>query len=232
MAGAPAPQRLTTTFRLGGGVLVDTGAAAHGIPVSEREQVEFVLLSHAHLDHSLGLPFLLIDTQPRIYGLGQTLGAIRKNLLDGHIWPDLSDRAIWHAIEIGETFAAGPWDVEVGPANHTVPCVTYLLCAGDYSIAIVGDTRYDETVADWVAERLPTACIVEASYTDRVAAMSRRYGHQTPADLARWRRHLGPECSLFVTHVKPSHAAEVRAECEALGDPALHILQDGARLRT
>jgi mRNA degradation ribonuclease J1/J2 len=231
VAGAPAPQRLTTAFRLGGGVLVDAGAAAHGIPVGEREQVEHLLLSHAHLDHSLGVPFLLIDAQPRICGLGSTLGAVRNNLLDGHIWPDLSDRAIWHQVEIGETFAAGPWEVEVGPANHTVPCVTYLLRAGDYSVAIVGDTRYDETVADWVAERLPTDCVVEASYPDRVAAMSHRHGHQTPADLARWRRHLGAECRMLVTHVKPAHADEVCAECDALGDPALHILQDGTRIR-
>ncbi|MHC4731888.1 MAG: hypothetical protein ACYS6Z_15045, partial [Planctomycetota bacterium] len=69
------------------------------------------------------------------------------------------------------------------------------------------------------------------SYANRVAAMSRRYGHQTPADLARWRRHVGPECRLLVTHVKPAHAEEVRAECEALDDPALHILQDGTRIR-
>jgi mRNA degradation ribonuclease J1/J2 len=199
--------------------------------VGEREQVEHLLLSHAHLDHSLGLPFLLIDTQPRICGLGQTLAAVRDNLLDGHIWPDLSDRAVWHPVEIGETFRAGPWEVEVGPANHTVPCVTYLFRDGDYSIAIVGDTRYDDNVATWVAERLPTACVVEASYADRVHAMSRRHGHQTPADLARWRRHLGPECTLLVTHVKPTHAADVHAECEALEDPALRILQDGTHIR-
>lgn len=231
VAGAPAPQRLTTAFRLAGGVLVDTGAAAHGIPVAEREQVEHLLLSHAHLDHSLGLPFLLIDAQPRIYGLASTLGAVRNNLLDGHIWPDLSDRAVWHEIVVGETFTAGPWEVEVGPANHTVPCVTYLFRAGDYSIAIVGDTRYDDTVADWVAERLPVDCVVEVSYGNRVAAMSHRHGHQTPADIARWRRRLGPDCRLLVTHVKPAHAAVVHAECEALEDPALHLLQDGTRIR-
>ena len=61
--------------------------------------------------------------------------------------------------------------------------------------------------------------------------MSHRYGHQTPADLAHWRRHLGTECRLLVTHVKPSHAEDVRAECDALADPALQILQDGTRIR-
>jgi len=32
---------------------------------------------------------------------------------------------------------------------------------------------------------------------------------------------------MHVTHMKPAHKHAIRAECEALGDPRLHILQDG-----
>ena len=230
-SGAPAPHHLTTTFRFSGDIVVDTGAATHAIDTQEREQLQFVFLSHAHLDHTLGLPFLLADAQPRVYGLHQTLEVVRKNLLDGHIWPDLSDRATWHKVVIGDTVEASAWQVEVGPANHTVPCVSYLFRQGDYSIAIIGDTRFDDTVAAWVAERLPTACVVEVSYANRVAAMARRFGHQTAADIRGWRSHLGRECTLYVTHIKPDHMAEVRRELAELDDPALEILQDGTVIR-
>ncbi|MHC4547228.1 MAG: MBL fold metallo-hydrolase [Planctomycetota bacterium] len=227
VAGAPAPNRLTTTFRLAGGVLVDTGAAAHGVPVAERERIDCILLSHAHLDHTLGLPFLLADVRPRVFGPGRTLDVVQRHLLDGHVWPNLSAHADWHAIEIGDRFEVGPWAVEVGPASHTVPCVSYCFRAGDYSLALVGDTLFDETVAAWVAERRPTHCAVEASYPDGSAALARRCGHQTPRDLRRWRAQLGPDCRLWVTHLKPGHEEAVRAECEALGDPALHLPHDG-----
>ena len=227
VAGAPAPNRLTTTFRLSGGVLVDSGAATHGIPVSEREEISHLLLSHAHLDHTLGLPFLLGKVKPHIMGLKQTLDVVRAHLLDGHIWPDLSDLATWQEVAVGDTFGVGPWEVEVGPANHTVPCVSYLFRANGYSVAIVGDTRYDDSVADWVAERAPDACVTEVSFSDTVGAMARRFGHQTPRDLRRWRSRIGRSCVIHATHLKPDHEDRIHAESEALKDPRLNFPSDG-----
>jgi len=231
VAGAPAPGRLTTTFLLTGGVLVDSGAAVHGIAPADRQGLRHLLLSHAHLDHTLGVPFLLGDgVRPRIHGLKQTLDAVRDHLLDGHIWPDLSDLAEWQEIGPGAKFRLDPWDIEVGPANHTVPCVSYLCRAKGFSIAILGDTRFDESVARWVADRAPDACAVEAAFPDEVAAMASRFGHQTPRDLKLWRGLLGPSCRILVTHMKPPHEQEIRAQCAALKDPHLRVLSDGDSL--
>jgi ribonuclease BN (tRNA processing enzyme) len=228
VAGAPAPGRLTTTFLLSGGILVDSGAAAHALPVAERPSIRHLLLSHAHLDHTLGIPFLLGDNvRPAVHGLKQTLDAVRDHLLDGHIWPDLSDLVTWHEIEQGQKLALDPWEIEVGPANHTVPCVSYLCRAPGYALAIVGDTRFDETVARWVADRAPAACVIEAAFPDEVAAMARRFGHQTPKDLKHWRTWLRAECEILVTHMKQQHETQIRAQCAALKDARLRILADG-----
>jgi len=228
VAGAPSPGRLTTCYLLSGGILVDAGAAAHGLAVADRAPLKDLLLSHAHLDHTLGIPFLLGDgARPRIHGLKQTLDAVRAHLLDGHIWPDLSDLAEWHEVTPGKKLKLAGWEIEVGPANHTVPCVSYLCRAPGYAVAIVGDTRFDETVAGWVADRAPDAVCIEAAYPDEVAAMANRFGHQTPRDLRPWRTFLGMECEILVTHLKPQHEAQVRAQCAALKDPGLRVLADG-----
>ena len=227
VAGAPAPDRLTTTFRLPGGVLLDAGAAAHGLERSEREQVESVLLSHAHLDHTLGLPFLLANAEPRVYGSKATLDAVRDSLLDGRIWPDLRERAEWIEIAPGAPFRVGPWTVEAGPAAHTVPTLSFHLEAGGGGLIVVGDTRLDDAVVAWAASRMPAACVVECSYPDPLAEYGLRYGHQTTRDLRAWRTALGPDCRLVVTHRKPFHEEAIRAECEALGDPGLVLLSDG-----
>jgi glyoxylase-like metal-dependent hydrolase (beta-lactamase superfamily II) len=231
VAGAPAPDRLTTAFELSGSILVDTGAAAHALSPEARAAMRHVLLTHAHLDHTLGLPFLLGDLKPVIRGLRQTLDAVREHLLNGHIWPDLSDLAEWEELAPGGTFAIPPWQVEVGPANHTVPCLSYFFRAEGCAVAIVGDTRFDESVARWVAERAPDLCVTEASYPDELAAMSRRFGHQSPRDLRHWRSYLGPSCELLVNHMKPQHEAQIRAQCAALKDPRLRVLSDGDVLR-
>jgi len=226
-SGAPAPGRLTTTFRLPGGVLVDTGAAAHGLEETEQEEIREILLSHAHLDHTLGLPFLLGVAPLRIVGLASTIQAVRRGLLDGHIWPDLGDRAAWHHVTVGEVLRMGPYEVTIGPASHTVPCLSAAFTGENGTCVIVGDTRPDDAVIEWAARCAPSLCVVEVSFPDAHAALAHRYGHQTPRDLVRWRAALGPDCALHVTHLKPAHRDAIRAECDALHDPRLHILQDG-----
>ena len=226
-AGAPAPGRLTTTFQLSGGVLIDTGAAAHGLPPERRSDIETVLLSHAHLDHTLGLPFLLGRLPLAVHATIPVIDAVRESLLDGRIWPDLSRFAIWHEHAMGDTIEAGPWTIAVGPASHTVPCVSFVCRAGDAAIAFGGDTRLDDDVLAWAAAAKPDVCVVECSLPNDWAESAARWGHQTPSDLSAWREALGEECRLMVTHIKPLHDATVRAECEALDDPGLSILQDG-----
>jgi len=230
VAGAPAPGRLTTTFELTGGLIVDTGAAAHGLSRTEQSGIGEILLSHAHLDHTLGLPFLLASLTPRVHGHPETLAAVSESLLDGRIWPSLQHRAEWVEIEPGGQTSVAGWEVDVLGASHTVPCLTFLFAtrAGmEGPLAIVGDTRLDEDLVAAVAAVRPAHCVVEVSYPDSEAETAVRYGHQTPRDLRAWREALGPDCLLLVTHLKPQHETSARSDCAALNDPRLRILSDG-----
>jgi ribonuclease BN (tRNA processing enzyme) len=221
---------LTTTFELTGGLIVDTGAAAHGLDPAERTGITDILLSHSHLDHTLGLPFLLAGITPRVYGLPATLEAVRGSLLDGSIWPDLHHRAEWREVAPLSRLGVGDWDVSVLGASHTIPCLSFVFQAREAMtgpLAIVGDTRLDEELVAAVANARPAHCVLEASYPDAEAETAVRYGHQTPRDLRVWREALGPDCLLLVTHLKPNHEAGVRADCEALQDPCLRVLDDG-----
>ncbi|MEM8885088.1 MAG: MBL fold metallo-hydrolase, partial [Planctomycetota bacterium] len=203
------------------------GAAAHALDTRERATLTHVLVSHAHLDHTLGLPFLVTQRRLEIVGLRPALDAVRESLFDGRIWPDLTEHADWRELRGDETLSIGDWTIEAGPADHTLPCVSYFCVAGEHRVAVLGDTRRTETVLAWTADRRPTHCIVECSFPDAMAEDSRRWGHQTPLDLPAWRAAVGPDCRLLVTHVKPMQESRVRAECEALQDPALTLLQDG-----
>ncbi|MGQ0614801.1 MAG: MBL fold metallo-hydrolase [Planctomycetaceae bacterium] len=227
VAGAPAPERLTTTFLLPGGVAVDSGALAHALQPSARRQVTDLLLTHAHLDHTLGIPFLLAGQTLTIWGLAETLRAVRENLLDGRIWPDLSTYAVWRPVTPGRPFRVGPYDVEAGFMTHTTDCVGYAFAGDSVSCVIAGDTRLEQEVVAWAAARHPTVCVVECSMPDERAEQAHRYGHQTPRDLAAWRDALGGETRLLVTHLKPDLEAPVREQCAALRDPSLAILRDG-----
>jgi ribonuclease BN (tRNA processing enzyme) len=221
---------LTTTFELTGGLIVDTGAAAHGLDPAGRTGITDILLSHSHLDHTLGLPFLLAGITPRVHGLPATLAAVRESLLDGRIWPELHHRAEWREVAPLSRLEVAGWEVSVLDASHTVPCLSFVFEAREGMagpLAIVGDTSLDEEVIAAVADARPAHCVLEASYPDAEADIAVRYGHQTPRDLRVWREALGPDCLLLVTHLKPNHEAGVRADCEALNDPRLRVLDDG-----
>jgi ribonuclease BN (tRNA processing enzyme) len=226
-AGAPAPGRMTTSYLLSDGVLIDTGAAAHTIPHDRRALLSDILLSHTHLDHTLGLPFLIGRQPITVHGLESTLDCVRSSLLNGAIWPDISKHAAWNPIAEGDHIDLGDWTIEVGPASHSVPCVSFFCRNGNDAVFIAGDTRLDEAVLQWAAARHPTDCIVECSFEDGLAELASKWGHQTPRDLRAWRKTLGPSCRIGVTHIKPLHESLVRAECEALHDENLRTLHDG-----
>ena len=227
VAGSPAPDRLTTCFRLSGGIAIDAGALAHAVAPDDFDWLENLVLTHAHLDHTLGIPFVLGRRELTIWGLRETLDAVRESLLDGRIWPDLTDRARWIEIAPGATYEISGWDVETGPTVHSVPCLSFSFRRADSHFICVGDTRHDPDVVSWVAERKPPLCIIECSYPDEYAAMAQRFGHQTPRDLALWRAALGDSTKVLVTHLKPAQEEQTRRECASLGDPGLVLMAAG-----
>lgn len=227
VSGAPAAGRLTTCFALGDGLVVDTGALVHGQAPAESAAVTDILLSHSHLDHTLGLPFRLGHGELRVWGLKETLDAVRQHLLGGDIWPDLSATASWNEVQAGAELEVAGWKVHTHRCSHTVPCLAFALERGGRKLVIVGDTRVDEGLMTWVASQEAPACVVECSFPDRVSDVAVRFGHQTPRDLRSWRAALGSDTRMYVTHVKPSARDETLGECRALQDAGLTVLEQG-----
>ncbi|MFQ5845470.1 MAG: MBL fold metallo-hydrolase [Planctomycetota bacterium] len=227
VAGAPARGRLTTCFRFADGLVIDTGALMHGLSPTEQGAVQDILLSHSHLDHTLGLPFRLAGGEVRVWGLAETLDAVRGGLLDGRTWPDLSGRATWNEVAEGDAFEVGSYRIRPGPCRHSVPCLSFCVERDGRRVVLVGDTARHDPLIEWTAACRPTSVVVECSFPARRRRDALRTCHQSPEDLHAWRRGLGPDVALYVTHLKPEDEEETRRECEALADPALTVLRDG-----
>ena len=56
-----------------------------------------LLLTHSHLDHIVDLPFFIDFTfaemteSVKVYASKETISAVRENIFNGAIWPDLSE---------------------------------------------------------------------------------------------------------------------------------------------
>jgi ribonuclease J len=79
--------------------------------------VEAVVLTHGHEDHTGGLAYLLRELSVPVYGSAVTLGLARDRVEEA----GLSDRATFIEVQDGERLEVGPFDMEFIPVTHSVP---------------------------------------------------------------------------------------------------------------
>jgi ribonuclease J len=81
------------------------------------EQVEGIVLTHAHEDHAGGLAYLLADVSAPIFGSELSLGFARRRIAE----VGLLDRTELVPVGDGDRRRIGPFDVEFVPVTHSVP---------------------------------------------------------------------------------------------------------------
>ena len=141
-------------------VLIDAGVQFpsvehHGIDaivpdlayvLAQRDKLRGLVLTHAHLDHIGGVPYLLeqIDSVP-IYGTAFTLGMVRKQLSDFTLLkpPSLT------TIEAGEKVTLGCFTIEGIHVTHsTVQCLALAITTPVGLLLHTGDFKIDQTPTD------------------------------------------------------------------------------------
>ncbi len=80
-------------------------------------EVEAVILTHGHEDHTGGLAYLLRELSVTVYGSALTLGLARNRVDEA----GMSERARFVEVRDGDRISVGPFDVEFIPVTHSVP---------------------------------------------------------------------------------------------------------------
>ena len=89
--GGSAPGYRLTSFLVNNKVLVDAGSVTSAITIKEQTDIETVLLSHSHLDHVLGIPFLadningLKNTPIDIVSVKEVIEPVKDHILNDRI---------------------------------------------------------------------------------------------------------------------------------------------------
>jgi ribonuclease J len=81
------------------------------------DDVDAVVLTHGHEDHTGGLAYLLRDLSTDVLGSALTLGLARNRVEEA----GLVDRARFIEVKDGERRKVGPFEVEFIPVTHSVP---------------------------------------------------------------------------------------------------------------
>jgi ribonuclease BN (tRNA processing enzyme) len=209
----PSEQRHTACVMLPeSGVIFDAGTSFFRVPERlETDEVQ-IFLTHAHLDHIVGLTYFLVPLlrktvkRARLYGTPATLDAVQTHLFAEAVFPVLP------SFEFVPLEPGLPIDVPGGVlshqrlSSHPGGSTAYridLPASADQparSLAYVTDTVVDGTYAEFI--RGVGLLLHECYFPDGMAEWADKTGHSHTTPVARLARDSGVG-RLVLLHVDP-----------------------------
>ncbi|NOY53678.1 MAG: 3',5'-cyclic-nucleotide phosphodiesterase [Deltaproteobacteria bacterium] len=244
--GSETPSAKTVGFLVEDRILLEAGTVSSVLSLDRQLAIHSVIISHLHLDHIKGLPFLADNLigEPgsaiTVYGIDEVLAGLKTHLFNDTIWPDCTrisngDVSVlrFESLTKRATTRIGEVEVTPIPVNHTIPSIGLFLRKGDRTLLYTGDTAPTEEI--WrIGRQMPdlSALLIEVSFPDAMEKIARVSGHMTPSMAARELEKLDrPEVPVYVFHMKPKYEAAIIAELQQLLGGAVEVLQEGAVLQ-
>jgi cAMP phosphodiesterase len=216
----------TTCLLVDDDILIDAGTGIVDISFQALANIDHIFVTHAHLDHILGIPLIadVVDGRREkpitIYALEETITHLRQYIFNWHIWPDFSilptaEAPIiqFEAVKIGQKINLKGRQITVLPVNHAVPAVGYAIDSGVANLVFSGDTTSHQPF--WASVNTLnnlSHVIVETSFANADLALARLSKHFCPSLLAEDLKHLSGQPTIHVTHLKPGEDEMIMQE--------------------
>lgn len=208
----PNEQRHTACFMIPeAGVVLDAGTGFFRVRDRIQTPELHIFLSHAHLDHCVGLSFYLDVLHEKgvqkvfIYGAAEKLEAVQTQLFSDHLFP-LPPSFEWVPIDpqqgaIGrELPLAGK--ITWCPLKHPGSSLGYRLEWPDSSLAYITDTTASQE-ADYVSFIHNAGTLIhECNFPDGFEEMAEKTGHSCVTPVAEVCRSAGVNRCILV-HMNP-----------------------------
>ena len=246
-SGATFPDHRPPGFLLDDRVLFDAGSLTDVLNERAQMKIENIFITHAHLDHILGIPFLADNVlngrkghSVNVFSIPSVIKTIKKNLLNSSIWPDFT--VIPHSkgpvLSLNALKAHTPIRVneyQITPYNvtHSVPAVGYLVeDKRNRRFFYTGDTGPSESTWRKIGQQHIHCLIIEVSLPNSMGDMAIKTGHLTTRlfrdELLKIRKL--PE-RIYITHPKPQYFKTIKAELQRLHLSHLSILREGQTIQ-
>ncbi|MCV6610910.1 MAG: 3',5'-cyclic-nucleotide phosphodiesterase [Amphritea sp.] len=215
----------TTTFLIDDHLLLDAGSGLELLTKARMLSIRSVLITHAHIDHILGLPLMLATLfdehrEPiEVFALPEVIDALKTHIFNGIICPDYTSTPTekpilsLKSINVGDTITIRNKVVEVLPSVHVTPTAGFMISADQRGFVYTGDTTSNDQLWPIINARRPDMIAIDVSYTDEDSEQADNNGHLSPARLAEQLKQLTFQPKIWVTNMKPGHEEEIIGQC-------------------
>ena len=112
--------------------------------VKNQDRLRGIVLTHGHMDHIGGLPYLLAQIKTTIYGTSLTVGMVKQKLEEAKVL----QQAKMKVVDETSSFQLGPFTISMYPVAHSIPgSVGLVIDTPVGAIVHTGDYKLDETPA-------------------------------------------------------------------------------------
>ncbi|HEX4916668.1 MAG TPA: 3',5'-cyclic-nucleotide phosphodiesterase [Limnobacter sp.] len=236
------PGQGTTCFLIDSDILIDAGTGICELDFSRLEQIEHVFITHSHLDHVCGLPFL-VDTVGversaplRVYATSETLEALRQHIFNETIWPDFtkipnSNAPVMEYCEIEPEVAIILGERSITPVEveHTVPAIGVLLTTPTGGWCFSGDTHQTDRLYTLINNtKKVDYFFIESAFPDKEKWLADLSKHLCPSLLFGELQKLNAACEIWISHLKPRERVLIEKELQKYpGTQPLRVLSAG-----
>lgn len=232
--GMGGREKLTTCLLLDHDVLLDAGTGLCEMDLSRLLQIDHVFISHSHLDHVVGLAFLLDtvlgerSTPVTVHASAGVISILKQHLFNWSMWPDFAvipDQANpilqWAPMPLGSTVALNGRRITSYSVSHTVEAVAYGVRNDERGFLFSGDMASSPDLWPQLADGWCDTVIVDCSFPDaqsEIAALSKHFCSQTLVeDIAP----MPYSTQFLITHLKPGQEESILCELARHDDKRL-----------
>ena len=204
----------STYFLPTSGILLDAGSGVFRLPPLLQTSRLHVLLSHAHLDHIVGLTYLIdvMHQHPieelHIWGEAEKLSAVQSHLFHELIFPAPLN-CQWHPIDDEQEFSVEGTKIRWRAQSHPGGSVAYRLDWSNPSKRLVYATDTDGDLSDEHADWSSGADLLmhECYFRDSAAQWAAKTGHCYSSRVVEVADKSSPT-KLLLTHLNPLETSD------------------------
>jgi len=246
-SGSEVPGLNSPAFLIDNFLLLDAGTVALTLDQIAQCRITHVFLTHAHLDHLKGIPFLLDNLitmnhncQIAVLSGKDVISDIRKHIFNNRIWPDFTtipsaqDPVLrYQIVSTHRQVVIGDYRIQATRVNHSVPAYGCMVeHASGRTLVYTGDTGPTEAIWKKMRGHDIKALIVEVSFPNELSSRALATGHLSPSLLESeiLKMPCMPE-KIYISHLKPPFRSQIEAELARIPGVCLELLEEGKSFR-